>query len=59
MRQALEYVPHPLLWSMAATGLCLVLTALACAFVWFAMDTDGPESPDVRPSVVLPGPPIR
>ncbi|TCC26716.1 hypothetical protein [Kribbella speibonae] len=58
MKHALSYVPDPLLWSMAATGLCLVLTGLACAFVWLAMDTDGTESPDVRPAVVLPGPAV-
>lgn len=40
MKHVLEYIPDPLLWSMAATGLCLVLTLLALAFVWLAMNTD-------------------
>ena len=40
MRQAVDLIPAPLLWSMAAAGLFLVLTVLAVGFVWFAMDTD-------------------
>lgn len=54
-----EYIPTPLLWSMAATGLCLLLTGLACAFVWLAMDTGTEETPSVYPPAVQPGPPIR
>lgn len=59
MKAALQYIPEPLLWSLLATGLCLLLTGLACAFVWLAMDTDGAESPDVRPVAAQPGPPVR
>lgn len=59
MKHALSYVPEPLLWSMAATGLCLVLLVLALAFVWLAMDADGTGAPDVRPPAVQPGPPVR
>lgn len=40
MRTLLQYIPEPLLWTMAVQGLLLVLLSLACAFVWFAMDTD-------------------
>jgi len=36
----LHNVPEPLLWSMAATTLAILLTSLALAFVWLAMDTD-------------------
>lgn len=59
MRTALESLPAPLLWSMAATSLSLLLTGLASAFVWLAMDTDGTDAPDVVPPAVQPGPPIR
>lgn len=57
--QWLHRIPEPILWGLAVQGLCLVLVALACAFVWFAMDTDGDESPSVYPPAVQPGPPIR
>lgn len=40
MIHVLEQVPEPLLWSMAASGLSLVLLLLALAFVWLAMPTD-------------------
>jgi len=40
MRTMLQYIPEPLLWGLAVQGLLLVLLALACAFVWLAMDTD-------------------
>lgn len=40
MRQALAYVPDALWWSMAATGLSLVLLLCLAAFVWLAMPTD-------------------
>jgi hypothetical protein len=40
MRHALEYIPEPLLWGLAVQSLFLLLTLLACGFVWLAMDTD-------------------
>jgi hypothetical protein len=59
MTPATERILEPLLWGLAAIGLCLVLTVLALGFVWLAMDTDGTDAPDVRPPAVQPGPPIK
>lgn len=40
MRQALEYIPEPLLWGLAVQTVMLVLTLLAYGFVALAMWTD-------------------
>lgn len=56
----LDLIPAALLYGLAASTLCLVLTALACAFVWLATDAGVPSgTPEVRPPAVQPGPPIR
>ena len=59
MTRVTERIPEQLLWSLAATLLCLVLVVCALGFVWLAMDTDGVDAPEVRPPAVQPGPPIR
>lgn len=61
MTLATEYlrrIPEPLLWSLAASGLCLFVVVCAFGFVWLAMDTDGIDAPDVRPPAVQPGPAV-
>ena len=62
MTPVTDRIPEPLLWSLAATGLCVVLTLLACGFVWLAMEPsesgDSYHHPDVRPPAVQPGVPV-
>jgi len=47
-------IPNVLLWSMAATGLTLVLLVCALGFVFFVMWPDDSYHPDVRPPAVQP-----
>ncbi len=61
MTPVTDRIPEPLLWSLAATGLCLVLTLLAFGFVWLAMwpsESGDSYHPEVLPGPVQPGVPV-